>query len=476
MSDIKESPDYAVYQEVMDCVGRYMAQTGCRHERYEQFPYPQRLGELSDLVRKHVLREEGNIEKYLQLEKAIDNLPLINGHPARQPSKFDTTIIKMAQWLKDSIEHTIPLPQDNLRENVVISLVVWGKYVEKLLNYTFKSLMAEGNLPFLAKSRRVIFYIQTDAATKHVIEKSGVTKKIKALGIDFDYAIIPDDIIGGTTSDIATYWLLGGATSLGIQYARKSLAAFHHSYPDMIYSEKFFAEIMRISHEHNSILAPGHRSDESMLLPHIKEYEKNEIISIPAEDLTAHWLNSIHVNGWSCMVNNRPKNWFYPHKHSLIWEGENLLYFNCPHANALWFSYSVIKDIPPRYFMTIDSELDLICKGGDFYIPQDTDDLYMAEFSNQSRSYVDDLWVKAEMYSTYMWGIITHRDSLKFFIRGMKMKINRNIRPLPENHRLFDAQIEVERAFLSNVIISNDMYEGIIIGRPRWTDGRIFKI
>jgi hypothetical protein len=469
-------PDFPIYKEVMRCVGRYMAQVNCRHERYEVMPYPQRLGELSDLLKKHVLREEGNIELYLKLEDAIDNLPFIDGHPARQKSAFDIAVIKMTQWLQESIKDIRPVKTVSHKDKVVISVAAWGSYVEKMLSYTWKSLMAEENLPLLTKNKHVTFYIQTDEKSQNEIEKADITWKIKALGINIQYILMPDDLVALITNDNVTYWILGAATALGLEYAKKSEAAFHHSYPDMIYSDKFFSELLRLAQRNRCILAPGHRSDESLLLPKMAEYTKEDVISIPAADLVAHHMNCIHVNAWSCVVNNRPKNWFYPEKHVLIWEGHDLVYFNCPHGNALWFSYDVIKDMPTRFLMTIDSELDFICKGSDFYIPQENDSLYMCEFSNQARSPVNDLWCKFEKYAQYMYSVITHRDSFKFFARGMKMPINRKIRPLSMCNFLFDEQIAVERAVLNNIVVGSDMYEGVILSRPRWIDGMIFRM
>lgn len=476
-AQIIDAPDFKVYKEVMDCVGRYMAQVDCRHERYELFPYPERLGELSDLLRKHVLREEGNIDLYLKLEADIDALPLINGKPPRQKSQFDDTIIKIISWLKKSIEEIRPVSTVSHKDKIIISLGIWGEsYTRKFVDYTLKSLMADGNFPALVKSKHVVLYMQTSEATRDVIEYSDIALQMKAIGVHLQYKIIPDEIVNALINDTYVYWMLGAVASLGIQYARKSQAAFHHAYPDMIYSDKFFSELLRLSQNHRAILAPGHRADESQLLPSIASYGDDKRISIPAADLMAHHMNCMHINGWSCIVNKRPKNWHFPEKHTLIWESEDTIYFDCPHASVLWFSYEVIKDIEPRYFMTLDSELDLICKGQDFYIPQECDELYSAEFSGQSRSPVSDLWTKAEGYASYMWSVITHRDLLKFFIRGMRVPVNRKIRPLSSNHTLFNDRILIERNFLVNNIVAHDMYEGVTLGRPRYHEGRVFKV
>jgi hypothetical protein len=338
-----------------------------------------------------------------------------------------------------------------------------------------KSLMAEGNLPFITKHKHVIFYVQTNTAGRDTIEKSDITWKMKALGVHVQYVIISDDLISLITNDTAVYWMLGAAASLGIQYARKAGAAFHHSYPDFIYSDRFFSELFRLSQTHKSILTPGHRADESQFLPSLESYT-SEVISVPAADLVALHMNHIHINAWSCVVNNRMANRWYPQKHILIWESDDTIYFNCPHASVMWLAYEVIKDIQPRYFMTLDSELDLICKEGDFYIPQRCDDLYSVEFSNQARAPVQDLWVKTDDYTKYMWSVITHRDLIKFFVRAMEVPINRAIRPLPANQMLSKEQIFVERGTLYNAIVANDLYDGVILGRPRWHVGKIFRM
>lgn len=473
---IINSPDYKIYKEVMDCVGRYMAQKRCRHERYEMMPYPARLGELADLIRLHNLREEGDYRKYLQLENEIDALPFVDRHPARQASHKDIAIRKMIEWLHKEILAVRAPNTVSKKDKLVISIIVWGDYVEKMINYTLKSLMAEGNLPTLVKMKHVIFHIQTDFSGRDAIEKSDIVWKIKSLGVHLQYVLIPDEIIKSIKDDTLTYWMLGAAASLGIQYARKAEAAYHHSYPDFVYSSRFFSELLRLSQYHKSILAPGHRADESQFLSSLAPYTTNDVISVPAPDLTALHMNHLHVNAWSCVVNNRPKNWHYPEKHVLIWESEDTLYFNCPHASILWLSYDVIRDIQPRYFMTLDSELDLICKENDFYIPQIQDDLYSVECSGQARSPVNDLWTKFEGYTKYFYSVITHRDSMKFFARGMACRINRKIRPLPKDHRLFNDQIAVEQTMLKNMLIANDLYDGIILGRPRWTDNRIFRM
>ncbi len=458
-------PDWDIYQEVMQCVEKYMGQSDCRAERWENFTYPQRLGELRDMARMHILREAGDIKAYLRLEKAICAL----GQPG---AHYDRTIRAMMEWLQGQMDRVTDIiaPKGGL----VISLLVWGqKYPQKMLDYNFKSLMAEGNLPSRAKDFPITMFIQCDKATRKTIEAAAITEKIKATGVTFDYAIIPDDLIAAINNDIITYWMVGTGASIALHYAKCAEAAFHISYPDIIYSDKYFSELFRLSVEHKSILAPGMRSDQSQMIPALVAYEKDNTISVPAADLMALHMNHLHMVAWPYVVNNRPRKWMYPVSHVMLWESEDMVYFNCPHLDAMWLDYSVIKDLPERYYMSLDSEMDFVCKNHDFYTPQETDELYRAELSEQGRQLARDLYDNASAAANHLWSVITHRDTLKFFLHGMKVPVSRKIRPIPENV-MPQALISAERGFLYNTILSYDPYAHIHIARKRWHDDLIY--
>lgn len=476
----QDSPDWETYLEVMEAVGLYTGLRDCRNQRFEQFSYPQRLYVLSDMLKLHVLRECGDIKKYLQLDEQMNTLPLPNNvdgavvHYARQSNLHDKLIKIMMTWLEQAMQDIRPPHTVSTREKVVISMLIWGdKYVQKMLGSSFKSMLADGNLPTLAKEKYIIIYLQTDAASKEIIENAPETKKLKEHGVHFEYVLFPDDLTPHLKGEMAIYWMVGAGATLGIHYAKKAGAAFHHSYPDIIYSDKYFSELLRLSRLHNSILGPAHRADESIFLPALKPYEDEDKISIPSADLIAVHLNNLHMSTYPCFVNNRPQFWRYPQSHVMIWESENEVHFNCPHLNALWLSPSVLKHVPDRYFMSLDSELDLICKGEDYYIPQAEDELYLVEFSEQSRYPVTDAYADARTCGNFMWGTITHRDLFKFFARGMKVKINREIRKVPPNVIGY-VQISAEKTYLFNAMMDTDHYAGVQLARPRSHEGRIF--
>lgn len=464
-------PDYKIFNEIIKIRQDWLGIPTWGHPRYEYYPYPQRLCLLSDMNRVYVLREVGDIPKYLEYEHAINKLS------GKQQSEQDNSILLMAEWMEQAIKEIVPLYSE--KEKVVISLLVYGKdYVGKCLNVMLKTLMTPENLPLLCKEKQVIFNIQTDTATKDILEAADIVDRIKALGAHFDYAVIPEPLMK-TIDSASVYWLVGAAATLGIEYARANNAAFHHSYPDIVYSNRYFSELLRLSKLAPCVVAPAHRTDESILLPSLKPYETSEsgkeCISVPSTDLVALDLNALHMGHFPGLVNNRPGMWAYPQSHNIMWETHQFLHFNCPHLNALWLSPEAVAKVPQRFYISLDSELDFLCEGENYYIPQENDDLYLTEFSNQGKAKVEDLYSDAQNFANYLWKLITNRDNFKFFVRGMKLRINRNIRPIMPNV-MEESGCMNEKVYLINTIQSKDPGVGTTLSRPRTHVNRIYGI
>ena len=459
------NPDFRVFNDIIEMRQNFLGMKDWSHPRYGVYDYPQRLCLLSDMNRVYILRELGSIPKFLELENEINKMP------GKEPSPQDICIYDMAIWIQDAI-NTMTVFQSG-KEKVVLSLFVYGEdYANKCINYMLKSLMADENLPVLCKEKQAIFHVQTDIKTCKILESAPIVQQIKTLGAHFEYCIIPDSL--KEQMDVTSiYWMVGATATAGLEYARKNNAAFHHSYPDIIYSNKFFSELLRLTKTCNSILAPAHRGDEMVILPALKPYENQDNISVPSADLLAIGLNGIHMCHWPSIVNNRPGAWMYPQTHSLIWETQQFVHFNCPHLNALYLSKEVVAKSPQRFYISLDSELDFLCEGDDFYIPQENDELYLVEFSNQGKQKVEDMFLDSPNYAQYFWRLSTNRDNFKFLIRGMKLKINRDVRPIRPN-TMEEQSTMNEKVFLINTIQSKDPGVGTTLTRPRTHLGRIY--
>lgn len=468
------SPDFNIFNEIIQARRNFLGINEWGHPRYNVYDYPQRLCLLSDMNRVYILREVGDIGKFLEYEEKIMSMP------GKEASPVDKCILDMAHWTDNAIKTMTVIESE--KEKVIICLMAYGKdYLKKCTEKMMKSLMADGNIPALCKGKQPIFYIQTDEQGKETLENSSIVMKMKAIGAIFEYAIIPDSLIQ-QIDQASIYWLVGAAATVGIEYARTNNAVFHHAYPDIIYSNNFFSELLRLSQTHKSILSPAHRTDEAVLLPMLNPYETDENLSIPSPDLVALGLNSLHMCHYPTLVNNRPHMWMYPQHHYIMWETHEFVHFNCPHLNAIWLSAETIAKSPKRFYISLDSELDFMCEGENYYIPQEMDDLYLIEFSNQGKAKVEDYYVPHEHYAAYFWKLSTNRDNFKFFVRGMKLRINRNVRPIKNSDPwqagdvMDDEAAMNEKVFLINNIQSKDPGVGTTLTRPRTHLNRIYGI
>lgn len=468
LNDITKAADFEVYKEIMTVRAEYLGQPPQRNLRFEQYPDKgQRLFPLSIMNRSHSLIEGGDIDRYMKIDD------MLNALPGKSLTKVDTTIRKMMEWLKKEMASVRPAQTASTKEKVVITMLTWGKeYADKTLNFAFKSMMAEGNLPALVKKKHVIMYVQTNEETRDYLEKADIVWAMKQIGVHFKYVLVDQDVLSAISEGREElYWMVGAAASLAIHYAKKANAAFHHSYPDCLYSDHYFYEILRLTQTHNNILIPTATADEHIIAPLLAPYETAERISLPAPDMLALVLNAIHLTLWTMMVNNRPNNWQYPQNYVLLWESEDMLHINSPHVNAGWLSAASLAALPDRFIRTLDSELDMICKGYDFYIPQECDNLYMCGLAPQGRYSINDFYVDDDECAKHIWRNVGHRDLMKFFYNGGKFPINREIRPMVPQGQVGgiipNTQIAAEKTYLFNSISSHDPYSGVQFKNPR---------
>ncbi len=158
----------------------------------------------------------------------------------------------------------------------------------------------------------------------------------------------------------------------------------------------------------------------------------------------------------------------------MVYESEEFAHFNSPHVMAHWLDASIIKNIPTRYFMTLDSEMDFVCKGQEYYMVQEDDEIYQVELSAPDRQGRDDNFVDSQGAAEILWNCVSHRDTMKFFFREMRVKINREIRPLPYNV-MAKNHVEVLQINLYNKILASDPYLGIELARGRTHNGYLFR-
>jgi hypothetical protein len=459
-------PDYPIYAEIMKACEAYTGMQGASIPNYFLNPYPQRLYVLNHLLRWHQFREEGDIGKFLKLSSQLNQLK------GRQPGTIDKYVEAMAQWLNDELGSLKPHPITTPRKKVVISLMVWGEeFIAKTVDQLIQSWLADGGIEYLSSRMCVIINIQTTLSSHAMIAQSTVMRKLAEMGINFVYTLIPDALTDSLSKD-TIYWLVGAAATLGINCAKVNGAAYHHACPDAVYSAGYFRELLRLAETHNNIFQIAMRTDECPMLESLQAYRADGVISIPTPDLVALSLNNLHITETPSLLNNRPSVEAVPVTHKLYWEGQDTIHLQSPHVNVAWLAGSSIRELPRRFYHSIDSELDLIARGTDFYIPRAEDDLYVAELSHQSNYPNNDGFLHIRDYGDLFWKVISVRDLLKFFSPGMVVKVNRALRPGVATFS--ERQIAYEKEQLRYTILSVDPYKGKKMARERLHDQQLY--
>ena len=124
---------------------------------------------------------------------------------------------------------------------LLLSYSVWGKqYTQLFLNYCLPSLLADGNLPQVRRSKRILMDLYSTARDFKTITSSKVFKKLAGI-CEVNQIEIPENILGSMVyKDHPTtfvYDIYGGFHHMSMERARLLGADLFALGPDNVYSE-----------------------------------------------------------------------------------------------------------------------------------------------------------------------------------------------------------------------------------------------
>lgn len=444
---IKMHPDYKVRKRIVETYDEWAGhKLPDSSAYYFNMEYPQRLDTLRFLLKNWILRAMGDINLYLEIEAEIKALRPGDDAP-------EVTAIK---WLKSQLDSFKDVtPEPNI---LVIGLMAWGSYIDKMTNGLFKSWLAPGNIPALKQP--IIVHILTDNPDK--IEAAQSTKDLRALGVNFDYTLLPQALLDWKEK----YWLIGIGASLHLSFARHHRAAFHHSFPDTIYAEGFFAGLEKLTQSHRNILMTTHRTDEELMYRSLQPYITERDIIVPPAVLGAFSMNNMHTTALFCRVNTAPGNHLVPMKYFLIWESNDKIFTASPHINPIYLHADTISKLNDRYYVSLDSEMDFVITNDDFYVVQAKDNMCWSELTNRYEGGpADDQFIPFSDLPVVMWRAIMLHDTLKFFMKIGSVPVERTIRS--KTPLLEDAFIKAQHQMLCQMTLSADPFKGQSTKRKR---------
>lgn len=238
---------------------------------------------------------------------------------------------------------------------VLIGMSAWGNHIDTFLKYTLPSLMAEGNLPALAKERDIVFNIHT--------KKEDLSRLMGA--VEYKWQAVCD------ADDSEKYYQLGHHQNADLRKAKKMGADYVCLMPDYVYSEKCFEGILRA-------LSRGHKAIARLCLSTVMETIIPELTKpLSASSLATLGLMHIHpgIRNWLITPTG------YPGTHVIGYVGKDTLTLHSAHLHPVYIANEGIRVSDGH--LPIDGGLDEIIDG-DIYCPKPEDGIIIVELTPEA--------------------------------------------------------------------------------------------
>jgi hypothetical protein len=412
---------------------------------------------LEGFLSECLLRRAGDYHEFIRIKDELRRLIIFNEEKEDGYYKLAQHYAKAMNDIEAGIL-TQGLSLDASKRPFLIAFSVWGeRYLSMLLNYCLPSLMAKGNLGALCKERQPILFIHTDLASKQILEQAEIVNRIKALGVKVHYRMLDIPLIVLIEKDSNfRYWHLGMVQSLDLYLAKALNADFHLLLPDVIYSDHHFSGILRaVSHGHKAISRLGLSTCMEEICPAIDRYRQDGVIEIPAGDLAALSVKHIHSASWSWIATNKNLATELPTPYMIAWEGKDTLHMLSPHQTILYLDRELLRNLPKRFYITLDSELDKIIPANcPIYCPRPEDAMYLVEVTSVKQRPTEPKRNSIEEFCrTFWYGAQASMSYWRFFDQGIIDPINRGM--LPDRDYMSDELINNSKKKLKNALLEN---------------------
>lgn len=412
---------------------------------------------LQVFLRECVLRRAGDYHEFIRIRYNLRALSLTSDANEAFFDKFTEHYGKSMEEI--SAGHLLQgLDLDRSRRPFVIGFSVWGEqYLGMLLNYCLPSLLAEGNLPALCKERQPIFFIHTNAQSKAIIEQSEVMKRVKDLNVLILYQMVNEELVKHFGDDPGNkYWHLGMVQSLDLYFAKNMDADYHLLMPDTVYSDRHFVGILKaVERGQKAIIRLILSTRMEGICPEVDAYRHNGVISVPAGDLAAFSVKHIHSASKAWIITNRDIATEASNSHVVVWEGKDTLHMYSPHQTILYLDREILRKIPNRYYMTLDSELEkIIPEDCSIYCPKPEDAICLVEATPEKQRPTELVRNPIKEFCRLFWygGAQESMSYWRIFSEAVIDPLNRD--KLPGRDYMMDDQIREAKEAIDRALLS----------------------
>ena len=289
-----------------------------------------------------------------------------------------------------------------LQGGIVMGCPLWGEdYTDYFINYGLPSIVAPRNRMALENADwQMVMFVdeQAEARLADIVDSQHVM-----------LVRLPEDILAGIRIDpMYEYPLLAAVHNLLIHKARDIGAGFNMMVADCVYSEGYYANLLRLAKEHEAI------ADTSLVLsadaaPLLRAYrQKDGSLSIPGWALGYLSVERM-ARAWKTWSMDGITDFEQmPCSHYVHVRSRDTVRVHCAHKNAAWMSNARCQKVEPGLGGTIDSELPRYLAGS-FYTPKITDDMVGVGFANDEGDGQVPLQAFAD-YKAEFWRFIGGKD------------------------------------------------------------------
>lgn len=279
---------------------------------------------------------------------------------------------------------------------IVLGMTCYGqRYLHSFLNYTLPSLLSEGNLPTLIKSRDVRLVIHTDAEGEKIFHERG-------LPVVAD--VVPMD----------KYELIGKHQHFDLALAKEKGADYHLLMPDFVYSGDFFKNMLKAAEKHTAITRLVVSTAQETIWPFLK-------VGMPAKELATLSLQHMHpgIRHWLMPEGGLPNN------HVIVWETEHTLRMCSPHQTVVYIANEAIKLDDSN--VSLDAILDKVIDGP-IYCTKPEDEMVIIEISPKDSRQPNDRAVDLKEFTrVFKWNTKNSAKQFEIFQEETIDPINREV-------------------------------------------------
>ncbi|AAO90239.1 hypothetical protein [Coxiella burnetii] len=275
--------------------------------------------------------------------------------------------IKLYRYLLITDKNLLTLQTDN---TYIIHFCCWGKaYAEKVKTYLIPSLLAEGNLPSIAKKYNTTVLIHCDIDTKNNLSASPIIRHVKNYA-NIEFIILPRSLIKAYKSNFKyfpflsskkitgiisniKYFLLGALQTQALEIAVKNKSYVSFMMPDFVLSARFLTNIFFLIEGKKVAIISTFRTDYQKIAQQLEQFFKGTEriqLTVPASVLTTFQVTNLHPAAKKIIVSEN--NADFTSRAQLLFETPNGFVLRAYHYHPILldchhYNYKFKKDYYP---------------------------------------------------------------------------------------------------------------------------------